>query len=169
MFPEGATYVDTSHLISVIRFSLDLEDPETLALAEELTDYGARLKGAYSERSEPPFDDFYNDHRMYLRALQGKDTDAAIAHFRAKLGGGEDADDPTLPAQALVGLLARLDRFAEAIEIAQEHLADAPPSRLSCPSLTQLCYLAGDYERLKSVARAKGDLLSYTAQALASR
>jgi hypothetical protein len=168
MFEDGSSYIDTSHVISVVRFSLDLQDKETLALAEELTDYGARLKSPYQERSEPPFDDFYVDHGLYFRALQGKDVDAAIAHFRKKMDDNDPVETGNAPAQTLVGLLARLDRYSEAIEVSQSHLADANPSELSCPSVIQLCFLAGDYDRLGTVARARGDLLNYTAQALAS-
>jgi len=165
MFPEQTCYVDVSHLISVIRFSLDLTDSATLVLAEELTDYGSRLKGVYEERADPPFDNFYVDHGVYLRALRGEDTDAGLAHFQKKL---EQEGDVIETAQVLVGLLARLERYAEAIEIAQKYLAEANPGELSCPSLPQLCYLARDYDRLRSFARSRGDLLSYTAQALAS-
>jgi hypothetical protein len=168
LFEEGAYYGDVSHLISVVRFSLDLNDPETLRLAEELTEYGSRLRGVYEERPEPPFDNFYADHRVYLRALQGKDVDVAIAHFHGKLE-QSDPDNGTAPAQTLVGLLVRLDRFGEAVEISQAHLSQVPASELGCPSLTQLCYLAHDYDRLRTVAKSRGDLLSYTAQALASR
>src|SRR5439155_543229 len=166
MFEEGFYYVDTSHLISVVKFSLDLQDAETLRLAEELTEYGARLQGGYQERPEPPFDDFYADHRVYLRALRGVEVDEAVAHFRRKIDGGEWSAEC---AQALIGLLVRLDRFGEAVEIAQEHLAEVPVGELSCPSLTQLCYLAQDYDRLRTVARSRGDLVSYTEQALAAR
>ena len=169
MFEEGCYYVDTSHLISVVRYSLDLNDAETLALAEELTDYGVRLRGVYAERPEPPFDDFYGDHRVYLRALQGKEVDAAVAHFRKKAENADPEEAGTAPAQVLVNLLVRLDRFSEAAEVSQAFLAEVPASELQCPSLTQLCFLARDYDRLKAVARARGDLLSYTAQALASR
>ena len=55
LFGEYDYYVDTSHLISVVKFSLDLQDLESLRLAEELTEYGARLRGGYEERAEPPF------------------------------------------------------------------------------------------------------------------
>jgi hypothetical protein len=167
MFEDGSSYIDTSHVISVVRFSLDLQDAETLALAEELTGYGARLKSPYQERSEPPFDDFYVDHGVYFRALQGKDTDGAVAHFRKKMEDSDPAETGSAPAQVLVGLLARLDRYREAIEVSQAHLADVNPSELACPTVIQLCFLAGDYDRLRTVARERGDLLNYTVQALA--
>lgn len=158
LFGEYSYYVDTSHLASCIRISLELNDRETLGLALDLTEYGKHLSPQFSFRGEPPFEDSYRDHAVYIRALMGDDVDAAIAHFRAKIGG----EDP-LPAEVLVALLARLKRYPEAIEIAREQLREIPPSQLSCPSVMQLCQMAGDYEQLARLAREQGDLLSFAA------
>ena len=73
--------------LAVFRFLRRLAGREELA--EELTEYGARLQGGYQERPEPPFDDFYADHRVYLRALREVEVDEAVAHFRRKIDGGE--------------------------------------------------------------------------------
>ena len=100
------------------------------------------LKGGYQERSDPPFDNFYVDHAVYFRALQGKDVDAAIAHFRAKVERADPEADPgTAPAQVLVGLLVRLDRYAEAVEVSRRRVC--PMSRRqNSPVLpgSQLCF-----------------------------
>lgn len=163
LFGEYVYYVDTSHLVSILRFALDLEDAQTISLALELAEYGKRLSSQFQYRGDPPFENIYVDHEAYLLALAGRDVDGAIAHFRAKL---ERADSPELAsvvAQALVGLLARLDRYREAIELSLEHLRDVPTSQLACPSALQLCEMAGDYTRLKELARESGDLLSYAA------
>jgi hypothetical protein len=167
LFEGYSYYVDTSHLISVLRYSLDLNDAETLGLAIELAEYGAHLGAMFQERSDPPFENFYADHRAYLRALRGEDVDGAIAHFRAKVEGYDPNETGTAPAQILVGMLARLDRYKEAIDISLRYLTDVRPSDLACPSAVQLCFLAGDFDRLKTLARERGDLLSYVAQALA--
>src|SRR5205823_11836147 len=102
------------------------------------------------------------------KALLGENVDEAVAHFRRKVEACDIGETGTAPAQILVGLLARLDRYQEAIEISLRYLADANPSELACPSVLQLCFLAGDYGRLRELARERGDLLNYTAQALAS-
>src|ERR1700736_6703858 len=81
LFEGNSYYVDTSHLTSVLRFSLDLTDREQLGLACELADYGTHLGSMFQERSDPPFDNFYVDHGVYLRALCGENVDAAVAHF----------------------------------------------------------------------------------------
>lgn len=167
LFEGHSYYVDTSHLISVLRFSLDLNDRETLGLAVELAEYGAHLGSMFQERSDPPFENFHVDHGVYLRALRGDDVDGAVAHFRTKVEGYDPDETGSAPAQILVGLLVRLDRFAEAIEISLRYLKEASPSELACPSALQLCFLAGDFDRLRTLARERGDLLNYVAQALA--
>src|SRR3984893_15669549 len=108
LFGDMDYYVDTAHLAAIIPLALDFTDPEDLQLALELCDYGAHLSPKLHYHSDPPFEDFYRDHAIYLKALMGCDTDPAVAHFRHKA----DASDPTTagtgPAQVLVLLLTRL-------------------------------------------------------------
>jgi hypothetical protein len=161
LFGDMDYYVDTSHLISAIRFALDLADAEALRLAIELCEYGKHLSPQFKYRADPPFDDVYVDHAAYLGALSGENVEAGIEHFRAKVL----APDPnsTAPAQVLVALLTRLKRYREAIQISLDHLSQTAGEQLVCPTVPQLCQLAGDYTRLKQLARERGDLLSFTA------
>jgi len=145
--------------------SLDQEDPKMLELALELAEYGTHLSSEFQYRGTPPFDG-YLDYAFYLRALLGREVDRTVAHFRGKLPreGGEDGDFNA--AQVLVGLLARIRRYPEAVEVSLRHLAGVDPAQLTCPSAVQLCQLGGDYGRLKEVSRSQGDLLSYVAGVL---
>ena len=162
LFEGNAYYLDTSHVSSVVQLSLNLENEETLRLALELTEYGKRLGSMYHFRGEPPFEKTYEDSGVWLRALLGEDQDAAVAHFRAKL---DPEPDPygDAPAQALVRLLVRIGRYDEAAEVARERLADVDPQRLACPSVYELCLLAGKPARLAELARGRGDLIGYAA------
>ena len=175
LFHDDAYHVDVSHLSSAVRLAPLLSDPPTVALAVDLTEYGRRLSDRHRFEGDPPFDDVFEDHRVYLRALLGEDVDQAVAHFRAKLPASQEpeADDPdgpvrvdAVPAQVLVGLLVRLGRLDEAIDVASEHLADYPESSLFCPSVSQLCQRAGKPSRLAEIARGRGDLVHYAAAAL---
>ena len=165
LFGKFSYYVDSSHLLSVVQMSMDLEDPEMLKLALELAEYGTHLSSEFQYRGTPPFDG-YVDYAFYLRALLGREVDRTVAHFRGKLPreGAEDADFNA--AQVLVGLLARIQRYPEAVEVSLQHLASVDPAQLTCPSAVQLCQLGGDYGRLKEVSRSQGDLLSYVAGVL---
>ena len=164
LFGDLDYYVDTAHLTAIIPLALDFTDPEAIRLAIELCDYGTHLSAQFHYRTEQPFDDFYRDHAIYLKALVGCDTDAAVSHFRKKV---EASTSGTAPAQVLVLLLTRLKRYQDAIQVSLEHLSDQNPNELGCPTIPQLCQLAGDYDSLREVARRRGDMLNFTAAAIA--
>lgn len=168
LFGEYDYYVDTSHLVSVLRFSLESNDRETLALALELTEYGKRLSSQFQYRSDPPFENFYDDHAVYLRAILGQDIDGAIAHFCHKLADIDPNEGDGSAAQVVVGFLARLERYPEAIDISLKHLRGLSPNQLACPSVLQLCQRSGNYQKVIELAREQRDLLSFTAGVLQS-
>ncbi len=169
LFAEDSYHIDISHLASVVRMSVLASDREAIALAADLTEYGRRLSPRLQFEGVPPFERIFDDHGIYLRALLGRDVEAAIAHFRAKLDppdGEGDAPDPAVPAQTLVILLVRLGRLDEAIEVSSRYLAGLADSALFCPSVAQLCLRAGDPKRLLDIARDRRDLVNYTAALL---
>ena len=168
LFGNNGYYIDSSHVASVVQLSLELEDPQVLKLALELADYGKRLSSLFQYKGDPPFQNIYEDHEVYLQALLGEDEDGAVEHFRNKVEESPPEGGDSMPAQVLVGLLARLDRYPEAIEVSSKYLAEVAPSELVCPSLPQLCQHAGAYKILGNLSRQQGDLLSYTAAALQS-
>lgn len=162
LFGKFSYYVDSSHLLSVVQMSLDIEDTEILKLALELAEYGTHLSSEFQQRGTPPFDG-YVDYAFYLRALLGQHSDQAIEHFRGKLPRKTGENDDSNPAQVLVSLLARIERYPEAVDISLQHLTGIDTAQLTCPTVFQLCQLGGDYKRLKEISRSQGDLLSYVA------
>ncbi len=170
LFADDAYHLDVSHLASTVRLAPLLDEPETIALALDLTEYGRRLSDRHRYEGDPPFDAHYEDHAVYLKAILGRDVDSAIAHFRAKLPpleAGQGPRDEAVAAQVLVRLLDRLGRPEEAIEVAVGHLAHLPESALGCPGVAQLCRALGRLDRLAAVARDQGDLVQYTSALLA--
>ncbi len=93
--------------------------------------------------------------------MLGNDVEARIGHFRKIVEESDVEMVGTAPAQFLVNYLVKLERYGEALEVAMEHLRNE--RELACPSPIQLCRLAGDYVRLKELARERNDLLSYVA------
>lgn len=174
LFADDGYHIDISHLNSVVRLSPLLTDAETIALAVGLTDYGRQLSDRHRYSGEPPFEETYADHGVYLRALISQDVDEAVAHFRSKLPVPTSPDpedesytDPApAQAQALIRLLVRLGRTDEAIDVATEHLAGVPEGMLACPNVAQLCQMAGRPDRLARHARERGDLVHYLAARL---
>jgi hypothetical protein len=166
LFGEYAYYVDTSHLMSVLQYTPEMADRQTLSLVSGLCEYGKRLSSQFQFHGEPPFENICVDYGIYTQVLLGNDVENGIAHFRRKAMECAPEQAGTIPAQVLVRLLVRLGRYEEALEVSLEHLRDAGPSELACPSTLQLCHLAGDHHRLKALAREKGDLLSYAAASM---
>ena len=168
LFEGNSYYVDSTHLTAILRFTPELEDAETLRMAVELAGYGRALAEMFHFRGEPPFEDTYADHEVYLRALIGEDVAHAIAHFRRKAGEPETAPGDTTPAEVFIELLMRLGRYAEAVEASLEFLGNSEGVQLSCASAMQLCQMAGDYGRLREVARERGDLVGFAAGVIQS-
>jgi hypothetical protein len=166
LFGEFDAYVDTSHVINVIRFAVDVQDESSIRLALELCEYGTHLSQQFRMRGEAPFDDIYRDHALYLHALLGEDLEAAIEYFQAKIVSQEDPMAEVRSAQVLLGLLLRHERYREAVAVSLKHLSSVPAHELAGPTLYQLCQLAGDSQRLKGLARERGDLLGFAAGAI---
>jgi len=165
LFEGTSYYVDSTHLASILRFTPELEDVETLRMALDLAEYGQRLAPMFQFRGEPPFEEIYRDHAVYLRALLGEDVEGAIAHFRQKAA--EPGD--TTPAEVLVDLLMRLRRYPDAIAASIEFFPDANYPPRGCPTVLQLCQMAGDYAQLRSVARDRQDVLGFAAGIIQAR
>jgi hypothetical protein len=161
LFEGNSSYVDSTHLSVLLRFTPELEDPESLRMAVEMADYGRCLAPMFHFRGDPPFEDTYGDHAVYLRALLGEEVDHAIAHFRKKAAVADARD--TTPAEVLIELLVRLGRYADAIQASLEFFPDSSATPRSCASAIQLCQMAGDYRQLRELARERGDLLAFSA------
>jgi len=159
LFEGMSAYTDSTHVASILRFVPELDDPETLRMALEIADYGRHLNEMFHFRGDPPFENIYLDYAVYLRALLGEDVDAAIAHFREKV----TPDSGTAAAEVLIDLLVRLERYGEAIQASREFFPDPNAAPMGCPTLLQLCQMAGDYTALRTLAREQENVLGFVA------
>jgi hypothetical protein len=169
LFENDAQYTDSSHLAGLLRFAVELEDANALRQAVEIAHYGCQLSATFQYDDDPPFERAYEDRGIYLRALLGEDVDRAIAHFEAKAASFDAYRDGTRPAEVLIELLCRLDRHADAIRAFRTYLSGVSPEHLSCPTLPQLCEMAGDFDQLRQVAEEQADPLSYLAAVIRSQ
>ncbi len=169
LFENNAQHTDSSHIVALLKLSCALQDEQCLRLAVEIAGYGSRLGPMFQYQDDPPFDRVYEDRGIYLQALLGEGVDRAIRHFEGKAERFDPEQFGNGPAEALVELLIRLEKYDEAIRIFRRFLMDIAPEDLSCPSLPQLCQMAGDFEQLKQVAQQQSDPLSYMAALLQNR
>lgn len=164
LFEDDNYHVDTSHLSAVVQMSIHLSPSPELTLARELCTYGQKLSPRFQYQAEPPFDEPYKDYGAYLAILDGDNVDAGIAHFQKKM---EDNADPdmqyTQPAEVLVNLLLRINRPAQALEVARKNLQGADERQLTCPTITELCRRLKDYQALADVSRERDDPVNFMA------
>ena len=162
LFEADNYHTDATHLQSVVRFAVVLDDPELLRLALDLTEYGRRLSASYQFPGRAPFHDTYVDHARWFRALLGEDLAAATEYFKAEADNSAD-DEDTTPIEVYVALLARTGRAGDAIDETARLL---PPGRRQsdlAPTLQELATTSGDYDRLMAASRRRGDLLGFAA------
>lgn len=162
LFGEYDTYVDTSHLFSLLGYATDIDDREILELYRQLCDYGAHLSSMFQTRGQSPFENPFVDYGHFVRARLGLNPEDHIQHFRNKLDESDAEEAGTAPAELLVNLLVESERYEEALEVAKRSLSEAT-YELTCPSILRLCQMAGKYSEMKELARERGDYLTYVA------
>lgn len=169
LFGEYRTYLDNSHLASLLQHCPEVTDDGLLRIFHELCEYGKRVSPEVRVQCQPPFEDGCIDFEHYVEALLGIDVESHLAHFRRKVTEAAPERVMSLAAQVLVGLLARLARYDEALEVALTHFPNVGSADLTCPAAPELCRLARRFDRLKELARERGDWLSYAAATLEAR
>jgi hypothetical protein len=168
LFEDDLYHVDISHLSAVVQMSAQLSPCPELNLARELCAYGEKLSPRLQMEGDPPFDNQYHDLGIYLSILAGDRVDEGLAHFRAKVESADPAEVGTFPAEVLVNLLLKINRPAQALEVAQKYLATANERQLSCPGIAELCQRVRDYRPLVAVARERQDPVNFMAGLLAA-
>jgi hypothetical protein len=164
LFANDDYHIDTTHLSSVVRFSLLVDEPETIRLAADLTDYGRHLSPQYQFAGEEPFADTYPAHGMFLRAELGEGVEEALAFFRGKAeAAAADDDGSTGPSEVYIALLSRLGRNREALEAAVKLLPPGSRPAGFAPTMMELARLSGDYQSLMNACEQRGDLVGFAA------
>jgi hypothetical protein len=161
LFGDEYYHVDISHLSSIVQMSLSLPPGPELDLACELCEFGARLPKQFQHSGDPPFADFYPDHRRYLEVLANRDVEANLAHFYQSLPAPDSEE--TYPAQVLVNLLVQINRLPEALRVARDYLSKSNPQELSCPGPLELAQRLGDFATLSETAKERHDPVHYLA------
>lgn len=164
LFEDHGYHVDMSHLQSVIRIASSVSDREILDLGLQMTEYGRRLPRNFQSPDLPPFEDFYNDYRIFFQAMVGTGVDGAVRYFTLKADAAEiDEEGKHLPGEVLVHLLYRLGRYQDAMDAYEKYLKDQRSPPTAAPTLFEISECAGNFSKLLKLAKEKDDLLQYTA------
>ena len=162
LFEQMGYHVDVSHLQSCVRVASSLEDRESIRRGVEMCEYGRQLARDFQIQERPPFDDFYNDYRILLRAIGDEGVDGAIRYFTTKIERHQgDEDGGAFCAEVLVHLLHRIGRSEQAISVYRQYLENSREPQALAPSLLRLCEGARDFRALAEVSEQRGDVLNY--------
>src|SRR5262249_46227366 len=125
LFGEDCYHIDMSHLGSIVQMSLTLPNCPEVGLARELCAYGKRLSDRYKQPSDPPFEDVYGSHDVYLGILSGEDVQGGLDYFRRQAEQADPQTVGTYPAEVYVNLLLKLGRDEEGLAAAKRFLRAA--------------------------------------------
>ncbi|MEP6716125.1 MAG: hypothetical protein ABJC09_11165, partial [Terriglobia bacterium] len=169
LFGEWDYYVDSSHLLSVIPYCVEIADPPVLETFNELCEYGRHLAPQFQSAGVPPFENQCEAYGHYILALLGRDVEKHLDYFRRQIAELDAEVVGDAPARALVRLLVSLNRPAEALAVVLDSVFEDELYGAPVPSALNLCYQAKDFAKLKDLAQERGDLLSYAAGSILSR
>ncbi len=167
----GGYHLDTTHLSSVVRFSIVLDTPELIEKALELCQYGRRLPADFQYPGTEPFVDFYPAHIAFLSAMQGKNVDAATRLFEHKARTVDATVHGTGAIETYIDLLDRIGRPGEALRAAMELFPEDVPVGRVLPEMivmAERAITAGDAKIAKELEEFcfnHGDLLGVAAVA----
>lgn len=162
LFANDNYHIDTSHLASVVRFAVQIEDQATVRKAAELCAYGRQLAPQLQYAGEQPFGELYPSSQLFFQAQLGDRVDEALAYFK-EVAVREIEEGDYGSAEVYVALLARMKRYDDALTALNELVPSH--ARLSgfAPSLTELAHMGKLHDRLAAISRERGDVISFVA------
>jgi len=166
LFGEWDYYVDTSHLLSIVPYCVEVTEKPVLEIFNELCEYGTRLAPQFQSPGVPPFEDQCVAYGHYVQALLGNNVESHLDYFRRRVTECDAEVAGDAPGRALVKLLVSLGRHTEALRVLLDNVFEDAPYGIPVPSALNLCYQARDFGRMKELARDRGDLLSYAASSI---
>jgi hypothetical protein len=118
LFGEYSSYVDSSHLVSSLQHCPEVPMPVSWRSFTACANTGSECRHRFVSRVNRHFEGGCIDFDHYSQALLGNEVESQLAHFRRKAEEAAPERVGSLPAQALVGLLARVARYDVALDLA---------------------------------------------------
>ena len=167
LFAEGNYHIDVSHLHSIVGFarSLTKDDPE-LEQAIELCEYGAGLSEPLQYPGNPPFEQYYEAHRMFLSGLAGTDAAGCLQWFIDRMLAESDENHQRLVAFVILDLGQRTGQEETALNVVAPVLGSVEdPNGFS---FTTLCVETNRLDLLEQTAQQNDDILAWTTARLSA-
>ena len=158
---EGGHHADATHLASVIRIARQAKTTEDHERALSLANYGCRLSEDFQFASDPPFENIYEDHRIWFEALSGQSVDEAIGHFANKAEEAQGQYHETSAAEALVDLQIRTDRRDNAVDSAVKLLLGKIEPEDLPPSAFEIANSPSQFDRIAAAFRDRKNFAGY--------
>ena len=159
----GDYHLDASHLASAVRHARVAADPEIVRKALEMAAYGSRLPADLQYPGDPPFEETYRAHGLFLAATLGEQVDAAREYFAEQARRLSTTPGDLAPVEAYVMLLDRIGDAGAALEAYAELVpTDAVLSPLA-PTLVELAARSGAWEQFEAICRTRSDVVALAA------
>ena len=168
LFSSGGHHMDVTHLASAVRIGRFSTETTILEKCHELCQYGSQLADDFQFESSPPFENTYQDHRIFYETLLGINVDKGLQHFQNKAFAEPIEQVGTGPVEFYVDLLVRINKRHDALTIAINHLADAEPLMGIAPRVFEIAQSNQDYQLLMEHFKTRDDLMGYSLCALQS-
>ncbi len=168
---DAGPLVDMTHLASTLRIGRCANSRDAYLQLCELAEYGCLFDEFYESGGDWPFEDIFDDHRIYFRALAADTADAeavaqAIELFDQRSRSTQD--DPFHPVsdEVFVDLLFRLGKTTEAIKVSLERLSKREELIGIALPVHQMATEPEHFRMLESHYLAENDLLGFTVAVL---
>ena len=111
--------------------------------------------------SDPPFEQIYEDHKIWYQALLGSEVDAAIRRFETKAEQSKGQNHETAVVEALVDLQIRTgNRDAAVDSMAQRFLSQVGSNELPTVAF-EVARSASQFEKLATAFRDGDNFAGY--------
>ena len=158
---EGGHHADATHLASVIRIARQTTTIEDHQRALSLANYGCRLGEDFQFASDPPFENLYEDHRIWFEALTGENVEEAVKHFANKADAAKGEYHENSAAEALVDLQIRTGNRDAAVESAIARLMSQTDADNLPPSAFEIAKSPSQLEKIADAFREKENFAGY--------
>jgi hypothetical protein len=158
---EGGHHIDATHLASVIRIARQTLAKSDHQKALELSNYGCRLDSDYQFASDPPFQEIYEDHRIFYQALTGIEVENAIQHFTDKADSLKGEYHEGAAVEALIDLQIRTGDRDSAVQTTIERLWQLVDPGSLPPSAFEIPKTSGQFEAMASAFKSQSNFAGF--------